>query len=205
MKLLPVGWCKTTLGELVQIQTGKLDSNAAVEGGMYPFFTCSPITLSIDQYAFDDEAVLLGGNNAGGVFPVKHYKGKFNAYQRTYVLTASNKELLHLRFIYYYLSWILSDLKKLSVGSATKFLTLQILQPLKIALPPIDEQRCIAAILDRADAVRRKRQEAIALTEELLRSTFLEMFGDPVTNPKGWDILPISAISSRITKGESPK
>jgi type I restriction enzyme, S subunit len=55
-----------------------------------------------------------------------------------------------------------------------------------IPLPSIAEQRRIAAILDRADAVRRKRQEAIALTEELLRSAFLEMFGDPITNPKKW-------------------
>lgn len=53
--------------------------------------------------------------------------------------------------------------------------------------PPLEEQRRIAAILDKADAVRRKRKEAIALTEELLRSAFLEMFGDPVTNPKGWE------------------
>ena len=57
---------------------------------------------------------------------------------------------------------------------------------IKIPLPPLEEQRRIAAILDKADGVRRKRKEAIRLTEELLRSTFLEMFGDPVTNPKGW-------------------
>jgi len=56
----------------------------------------------------------------------------------------------------------------------------------KIPLPPLEEQRRIAAILDKADGVRRKRKEAIRLTEELLKSTFLEMFGDPVTNPKGW-------------------
>ena len=61
------------------------------------------------------------------------------------------------------------------------------LKELQIPLPPLEEQRRIAAILDKADAVRRKRKEAIALTEELLRSAFLEMFGDPVTNPKGWD------------------
>jgi len=57
---------------------------------------------------------------------------------------------------------------------------------IKIPLPPLEEQRRIAAILDKADGVRRKRKEAIRLTEELLKSTFLEMFGDPVTNPKGW-------------------
>ena len=65
--------------------TGKLDSNAATENGAYPFFTCSKEALRIDKYAFDQEALLLAGNNAAGKYDVKHYNGKFNAYQRTYV------------------------------------------------------------------------------------------------------------------------
>ncbi|AFY69171.1 restriction modification system DNA specificity domain protein [Thalassoporum mexicanum PCC 7367] len=84
-------------------------------------------------------------------------------------------------------------------------LSLGCIKNLKAPLPPIEEQKRIAAILDQADAVRRKRKEAIALTEELLRSAFLDMFGDPVTNPKGWEVVQIGAIASRITKGESPK
>ena len=66
----------------------------------------------------------------------------------------------------------------------------------KIPLPPIEEQRRIAAILDKADAIRRKRKETIRLTESLLRSAFLDMFGDPVTNPKGWDWLKVADIIS---------
>lgn len=76
---------------------------------------------------------------------------------------------------------------------------------LKLPLPPIEEQRRIAAILDKADGVRRKRKEAIALTEELLRSIFLDMFGDPVTNPKGWKIQQLedfAEIQSGIAKGK---
>jgi len=65
-----------------------------------------------------------------------------------------------------------------------------------LPFPPLPEQQRIAAILDKADAIRRKRQETIALTEELLRSTFLEMFGDPVTNPKGW---PVESLGSHLT------
>lgn len=71
-------------------------------------------------------------------------------------------------------------------GGTQKFVSLKVLRNILIPHPSLEEQRRIAAILDRADAVRRKRQEAIALTEELLRSAFLEMFGDPVTNPKKW-------------------
>lgn len=72
---------------------------------------------------------------------------------------------------------------------------------IKIPLPPLEEQRRIAAILDKADGVRRKRKEAIRLTEELLRSTFLEMFGDPVTNPKGWEICELQNVCNRVTDG----
>lgn len=79
------------------------------------------------------------------------------------------------------------------------------LERIPIPIPPLPEQRRIADILDKADAIRRKRKEAIALTEELLRSAFLEMFGDPVTNPKGWDVKPLGEladIASGVTKGK---
>jgi len=92
-----------------------------------------------------------------------------------------------------YLKWLLEspkyqrDIFGKSAGSALKNLAaISEIKKCKIPLPPLEEQRKIAAILDKADGVRRKRKEAIRLTEELLRSTFLEMFGDPVTNPKGW-------------------
>jgi len=69
------------------------------------------------------------------------------------------------------------------------------LAELEIPLPPLPEQRRIAAILDKADAIRRKRQQAIRLTAEFLRSVFLDMFGDPVTNPKGWEVVPLGEIT----------
>lgn len=80
------------------------------------------------------------------------------------------------------------------------------LRELKIPLPPLPEQKRIAAILDKADSIRRKRQEAVRLTEELLRSVFLDMFGDPVTNPKGWKeaaLTDVAEIVSGVTKGRN--
>ena len=64
-------WKTYKLGDIAKFQTGKLNSNAAVENGKYPFFTCSPNTLAIDNYAFDKEAILLAGNNAEGNFSIK--------------------------------------------------------------------------------------------------------------------------------------
>lgn len=78
----------------------------------------------------------------------------------------------------------------------------------EIPLPKQDEQKRIAAILDKADAIRRKRQEAIDLADTFLRSVFLKMFGDPVTNPMGWDEAPlkdIAFIGSGVTKGKKYK
>ena len=72
--------------DIVTFKTGKLDSNAAENDGKYPFFTCAQQTLRINKHAFDTECVLLAGNNAAGIFPLKYYKGKFNAYQRTYII-----------------------------------------------------------------------------------------------------------------------
>ena len=84
---VPESWEIKKLGSLVNLKTGKLNSNAATPNGDYPFFTCSQETFRIDHYAFDTEAILLSGNNAQGIYSVKHYNGKFNAYQRTYVIT----------------------------------------------------------------------------------------------------------------------
>lgn len=105
--------------------TGKLDSNASVEKGAYPFFTCSKELLRIDTYAFDQEALLLAGNNAAGKYDVKYYAGKFNAYQRTYVL--SLKENWSYRLFQYQLEDKLEYLQQQSLGGLTKYLTLKIL------------------------------------------------------------------------------
>ena len=80
---IPIGWQLIRLGEVVSISTGNLDANAAKPDGAYPFFTCSNTPLKIDRYSFDCGAVLLAGN---GDFNLKRYTGKFDAYQRTYVV-----------------------------------------------------------------------------------------------------------------------
>ena len=90
-------------------------------------------------------------------------------------------------------------------GVGLQHVTKPMVQGLRIPLPPLPEQRRIAAILDKADAIRRKRQELVRLTEELLRSTFMEMFGDPVANSKEWPILLLDQISSDMTYGTSTK
>ena len=143
-------WKTYRLGDIAKFQTGKLNSNAAVENGKYPFFTCSPNTLAIDNYAFDKEAILLAGNNAEGNFSIKYYKGKFNAYQRTYIIETYNDKC-DIKFLFYALKLCLQQFKLMSQGTSTKFLTAVILNNFEISLPPLAEQRRIAGILGAID------------------------------------------------------
>jgi type I restriction enzyme S subunit len=156
---------KALLGELVNITTGKLDANAAVEGGQYPFFTCSREIFAIDNYAFDCEAILLAGNNAVGDFNVKHYKGKFNAYQRTYVITVNAKSRLLYRFLYFQMLKSLKKFKTQSVGTGTKFLKLGMIKDLEIALPNLAEQQRIVSTVD---AIREQTQHLESIYQEKL-------------------------------------
>ena len=129
---------KVRIGDLTKIRTGKLDANAASMDGQYPFFTCSKELLRIDTYAFDQEALLLAGNNAAGKYDVKYYAGKFNAYQRTYVL--SLKENWSYRLFQYQLEDKLEYLQQQSLGGLTKYLTLKILGELEFVIPPEELQ-----------------------------------------------------------------
>ncbi|QJN13153.1 restriction endonuclease subunit S [Klebsiella pneumoniae] len=138
---------KVKLCEILSFKTGKLDSNAVVDNGCYPFFTCSPVTLSINTHAFDTEAVLLAGNNANGVFSVKYYNGKFNAYQRTYVITPLDNSEVNVKWLYFRIKYVTSELQSMSVGTATKFLTKKILDAFEIELPTFEEQTYQAQIL----------------------------------------------------------
>ncbi len=92
-----------------------------------------------------------------------------------------------------------------SSGATVGTYTISRARETEIPLPPLKEQKRIAAILDKADAIRRKRQKAIDLADDFLRSVFLDMFGDPVTNPKGWEVKKLSEISSKIASGNTPK
>ena len=95
-----------------------------------------------------------------------------------------NQNIVYTQYLFYFLRTI--DLYSLAEKTTVPSIRKSTLERLFLPLPPLEEQKRIAVILDKADAIRRKRKQAIALTEELLRSTFLDMFGDPVINPKGW-------------------
>ncbi|HHX8676719.1 TPA: restriction endonuclease subunit S [Vibrio alginolyticus] len=110
-------------------------------------------------------------------------------------------------FLYYLLNHSKPAFVKAGSGGAQPNISGTFLKNFEIPLPPLEEQKRIAAILDKADAIRQKRKQAIDLADEFLRSVFLDMFGDPVTNPKGWEVSTLNNFGSfkngmNFSKGE---
>lgn len=104
-------------------------------------------------------------------------------------------------YLYYCMKHSSQRLQALGNGATFKEVSKKIVEEFEIPLPPLLEQKRIAAILDKADAIRRKRQQAIQLADDFLRAVFLDMFGDPVTNPKGWEVRPLSDLVSKLGDG----
>lgn len=121
--------------DVLQFTTGKLNSNAAVINGTYPFFTCGQEILRTNTFSFDEEVVLLGGNNASAIYPVFYYSGKFDAYQRTYIIKPKPDVYMSFKYLYFFWESKLDYLRNISTGAATKFLTLKILNDMDIPFP----------------------------------------------------------------------
>ena len=138
------GWEYVRLGNICKITTGKLDANAQVENGQYPFFTCAERPFNINSYAFDTEALLISGNGANLGY-INYYKGKFNAYQRTYVLD-------HFSVNIQYVKWALKVLlpQRIAIeksSSNTPYIVLSTLANLKIPIPNNSKQNHIADLM----------------------------------------------------------
>ncbi|MEZ9016144.1 restriction endonuclease subunit S [Vibrio lentus] len=108
-------------------------------------------------------------------------------------------------FLYYLLKHSKPAFVKAGSGGAQPNISGTFLKNFEIPLPPLDEQKRIAAILDKVDAIRQKRKQAIGLADEFLRGVFLDMFGDPVTNPKGWGVRKLQDLTSKLGSGSTPR
>ncbi len=156
---LPEGWALSRLGEVVNICTGKLDANAAVPGGEYPFFTCSQTPSSIATYSFDTAAVLLAGN---GDFNLKKFQGRFDAYQRTYVI---EPVIWSLDFCFISVSAEIERITENNRGSAIPYLKLGDITNPVIWMPPLAEQHRIVAKVDELMALCDRLETQQADTE----------------------------------------
>ena len=115
------------------------------------------------------------------------------------------EDVLEMKYLLHYLRANENKISDLGTGSTFKAITISELKKLQIPLPPLPQQQKIANILDAADALRQNDKALIAKYDELTQALFLDMFGDPVGNPKGWDVVKLKDISTKIHSGNTPK
>lgn len=188
------------LGDYVKIRTGKLDANASSESGQYPFFTCAIEPLKIDSYSYDCECVLVAGN---GDLNVKYYSGKFDAYQRTYIIESMDKTFLDVQYLYFFMDKYLETLRSQSIGGVIKYIKLGNLTEADIFIPSIERQREIVQILRKSRELISLRKQQLAKLDELVKARFVEMFGNPSNNSLGFPYEPLSNCLLSIENGKS--
>ena len=158
---LPEGWVRKTVGEVTLIKTGKKDANFGTDNGEYPFFTCAQEPIKAPSYSFDTSAVILAGN---GDFNVKLYRGKFEAYQRTYVLEPDNTKMLYL--LYFCISENMNKLATGASGSTIKFLTKGMIESLSIFEPSMKVVDSFNRIVEPIQSKKEHIQSQIRLLTE---------------------------------------
>ena len=187
------------LGDYVKIKTGKLDANASSENGKYPFFTCAIEPLKIDSYSYDCECVLVAGN---GDLNVKYYNGKFDAYQRTYIIESKNKTILTVPYLYCFLDKYVEELRKQSIGGVIKYIKLGNLTEAQIHMRSMNEQNEVVVNIKKVNDLISLHKQQLLKLDELVKSRFIEMFGDPVYNPNGLPTKPLAELGS-LDRGRS--
>lgn len=170
-------WVK--LGDITKIITGKLDANAANANGRYPFFTCAEKALRIDTAAYDCECVLVAGN---GDLNVKYYNGPFNAYQRTYIIESNSAADVCVPYLYHFLSYYVATLRAQSIGGVIKYIKLGNLKDARLPLPPLEKQKAVSSIFELIDKSKHECDKQLSNLNDLVKSRFVEMFGECYDN-----------------------
>jgi len=177
------------LSEVCKIIQGgrhKQSGNHFVSEGGYPAYGAGGLNGYIGFAEFDCEAVVLSsiGARCGKCF---YTSGKWTSLANTQVILP-DADRIHAKFLWHQLN---DEHRWPRAGTGQPFIKPSDVKNHRVFAPPYREQELIAAILDKADAIRQRRQSSLLLVDEFLRSLFLSMFGDPQVNPKGWPIQPL--------------
>ncbi|WP_020558917.1 restriction endonuclease subunit S [Thiofilum flexile] len=221
-KLLQNNWPWVQANDVIDVRDGTHESPKYQEngiplvtsknlvGGILDFSSCSYISeddhLAISKRSFVDDGDILFAMIGTIGNPVIVKKDFEFSIKNVALFKFSKSKVLNRFFLYFLESGLAKQqLLKNSRGGTQKFVSLKNIRQLQIPLPPLPEQKRIAAILDAADTLRSKRRQSIAELDALLQATFLEMFGDPVENPKGWEIISANDVFTELTYGTSVK
>ncbi|OKB14844.1 restriction endonuclease subunit S [Helicobacter pylori] len=162
-RLIPNDFEVKTLGELTQLKVGNKNANHSSNQGKYPFFTCSNNPLRCETYQFEGKHIIISGN---GNFYVTHYDGKFDAYQRTYIVNPNNPN--HYVLIYLFVKSYTNYLKLQSRGSIIKFITKSDIENIKIVLPNLKTYAKWNNVLKMIENNNQSTQTLTALRDFLL-------------------------------------
>jgi type I restriction enzyme S subunit len=195
-------WEVKKLGQVCEIKTGKKDVNQGNPNGKFPFFTCAREHTYSDEFSFDTEALLIAGN--GDVGTVSYYKGKFEAYQRTYVLF--NFKNISPRFLFFILDGYLKQtVSKQKLGNTMPYIKMSMLADFKIPLPPFSEQKRIVTVLDETFVALEKAKENAEKNLQNARELFESYLQNIFANPgEGWEEKMLEEIGETQT-GTTPK
>lgn len=200
---MPSDWKSTNFGDMFDFEKkSKHKASEGKEKGNYKFFTSSNIQKKyIDIFDFEGEFLVFG---TGGSASMHNPSGKFSTSTDCLVAKINNQQIL-TRYVYYYLAANMHLLDAGFKGAGLKHISKKYIQTIEINYPKnIDTQKQIVSILEKAERLKEWRKEADELTDEFLKSTFLEMFGDPVVNPYKWKAVKlhkVAKIVSGVTKG----
>ena len=170
-------WRAKGLNKLAKIRTGRKDANEGAVDGVYPFFTCAENHIYSRSYSFDSEAILIAGN--ANVGQAKYYNGKFEAYQRTYVLTDFSD--VFVPYLYQFLDANLRPTLLAQVQtSAMSYIRLPMLEDFQVALPPsIDEQQRIAECFSSLDTQIAAEAEQLTVLKTHKQGLMQQLFPAP--------------------------
>ena len=210
-------WVSAKLKEVAKVVTGKTPqtSNSEYYGGDIPFVSPADLNESIlietktyltssgaDQvYRVPKNTVLVSCIGNLGKLAITSKEVCFNQQINGLIF---DEQKIFPKYGFYFAQTLKPQLEKASSSTTLPIVNKSRFSDLEIKYPPLTEQRRIASILDQADELRQKRQQTIEKLDQLLQATFIDMFGDPVSNPKGWDKEKMDSLMT-IVRGGSPR
>lgn len=212
---IPANWKWIRLQDISQIRTGKKDANYGTHDGQYLFFTCAAEPIRCDGYSFEGKAIILAGN--GDISNISLYEGKFEAYQRTYVLNVIPS--LNTEYIYYYFKyrWVEYNIDKM-FGTAIPYIRLGNLQGFPIPLAPINEQARIVSRIEtlfaKLDEAKEKAQAVVDGYEERKAALLHKAFSGELTakwreengvSIHTWKNVSVGSVCSSLKYGTAKK
>ena len=192
---------KIKFGDLFEYENkSKIKAGDGLGEGQYPFYTSSSVLSKyFDEYTFDKTSLIFG---TGGNASIHYCETPFAVSTDCLVAYVKDKTACFPKFVFYYLFGNINLLEEGFKGAGLKHISKGFINELEIPLPPLPIQKRIAEILDASDALKRKDQALLKKYDELAQAIFIDMFGDPVKNEKGWEVKKLDNVCTKITDGE---